>query len=182
MDWIREIDLVSKKFEETFSDFTQEEMNFKPGKKVWSIAQNIEHIILLNSSYFEYFEEIHNRNHSLPKIEDLDTKAQESVIALKPFTGRQRLKRTNTWDIWQPKKGFIDRNILRDFEESQLQFKNHIKGFEDLLLSETFIRYPGHLDLLFKLDDCIEFLIEHENRHWNQVVEIGRHSSTSNGS
>ncbi len=175
-DWIREIDLVTEKFKGTFSDFTRGEMNFKPEKKVWSIAQNIEHVILLNSSYFEYFEEIRNVNHSLPETEDLDTKAQESVIALKPFTSPQRLKRTNTWDIWQPKQGFIEKNILRDFEESQLQFKNYVKSFEDLPLSETFIRYPGHLDLLFKLDDCIEFLIEHENRHWNQVVEIGRHS------
>ena len=160
-NWISEIDLITEKFNKSFSDFTQGEMNFKPEKTVWSIAQNIEHIILLNSSYFEYFEEIQNGNHSLPEIEDLDTKAQESVVALKPFTSPQRLEHTNTWDIWQPKQGLIEKNILQDFEESQFQFKNHIKRFEDLPLSETFIRYPGHLDLLFKLDDCIEFLIEH---------------------
>lgn len=175
-DWIREIDLVTKKFKGTFSDFTHEEMNFKPEQEVWSIAQNIEHIILLNSSYFEYFNEIQHGNHSLPELENLETKAQESVIALKPFTSPQRLKRADTWDIWQPKQGSKEKNILQDFEKKQLEFKNRIKGFEKLPFSETFIKYPGHLDLLFKLDDCIEFLIAHENRHWNQVVEIGRHS------
>ena len=174
--WIAEIDLVTEKFTGTFSDFTQEEMNFRPTEKVWSVAQNIEHIILLNSSYFGYFKEILNGTHSLPELENVETKTRESLIALKPFTDPRRIKRTDTWDMWQPAPGFIKKDFLPDFEQRQHDFKNHINDFEDLPLGETFIGYPGHLDLLFKLDDCIAFLIEHENRHWNQVVEIGRHS------
>ncbi|HMB62756.1 MAG TPA: DinB family protein [Eudoraea sp.] len=91
IDWITEIDLVTEKFKETFSDFTQKEMNFRPKEKVWSVAQNIEHIILLNNSYFEYFKEIQNGTHSLPELENAETKAKESLIALKPFTNPQRI-------------------------------------------------------------------------------------------
>ena len=57
-----------------------------------------------------------------------------------------------------------------------MEFKTLIENLGDLPLTNTYIKYPGHFDLIFKLDDCINFLIEHENRHWNQAIEIGQHS------
>ena len=176
IDWITEIDLVTEMFRKNFSDFTEAALNHRVKENAWSIAQNIEHINLLNSSYFEYFKEIQSGTHSLPETENLETKAQDSLVALKPFTSRERIKRANTWDIWQPTSGLIPKSILYDFEESQLVFKKLIKGFDGTALTKTFIKYPGHLDFILKLDDCIDLLIEHENRHLNQAVEIGRHS------
>ena len=112
----------------------------------------------------------------MPDAENLETTSQDSILALKPFTSRERIKRTNTWDIWQPTSGLIPKNIIYDFEESQLVFKKLIKGFDGTTLTKTFIKYPGHLDFILKLDDCIDLLIEHENRHLKQAVELGRHS------
>ncbi|HEX9827754.1 MAG TPA: DinB family protein [Flavobacteriaceae bacterium] len=179
VDWKTEIDLVTEKFRSNFSNFTQEEMNYKLKENDWSIAQIITHIILLNNSYFEYFKEIQNGNHTLQTHKNLDAKAESSLTMLMPFTKKDRLKRTNTWDIWEPPSVFIDRNVIQDFEESQFEFKKLIENFEASIMSDTFIKYPGHLDLVFKLDDCISFLIEHENRHLNQAFEIGRHSQNS---
>ena len=176
IDWITEIDLITEKFQRSFNHFTEEEMNYKPKENSWSVGQNIAHIILLNSSYFNHFIEIQNGNHALPVVENIETLAQDSLLALTPYTSSNNLKPADTWDMWQPPSGFIGKNILHDFEESQLEFKKHIEGFDDLPLTNTFIKYPGHADFIFKLDDCISFLIEHENRHWNQAVKIGRHS------
>ena len=173
-DWITAIDSITKKFKRSFDNFTEEEMNYKPKENSWSVSQNIAHIILLNSSYFEHFEEIQSGNHTLPAFENMETFAQDSLLALMPYTSSDSLKQTKTWDIWQPPSGFIRKNILLDFEESQREFKKHITGFSNLSLASTFIKYPGHADFIFKLEDCINFLIEHENRHWNQAVNIGR--------
>lgn len=176
IDWITEIDLITEKFKRSFYDFTEEEMNYKPKENSWSVSQNIAHIILLNSSYFEHFIEIQSGNHALPTVESMETLAQDSLLTLIPYTSSNSLERTNTWDMWQPSSNFIRKNILLDFEKSQFEFKKHIESFDHLPLANTFIKYPGHLDLIFMLDDCINFLIEHENRHWNQAVKIGRHS------
>ena len=175
-DWIAAIDLITGKFKRSFHDFTVGELNYKPNEKSWSVGQNIAHIILLNSSYFEHFIEIQNGIHALPALENMETLAQDSLRAIMPYTSSNNFKHTNTWDIWQPLNGLTKESVLHDFEESQLEFKKHIESFEGFPLTGTFIKYPGHADFIFKLDDCINFLIEHESRHWNQAAKIGRNS------
>ncbi len=66
----------------------------------------------------------------------------------------------------------FDSAILKRFTEHQAAFKNHIKGLQEFNRENTYIRYPGETDLVFRLDDCIDFLIEHENRHWVQANEV----------
>jgi hypothetical protein len=62
--------------------------------------------------------------------------------------------------------------ILTEFENNQLDFKNHIEELQTFFTRETFIKYPGETELIFRLEDCIEFLILHENRHWVQAEEV----------
>ena len=175
-DWKKEIDLVTEKFKNSFCDLIEEELNYKPKEEVWSIAQIIAHIITLNSSYFEYFREIQSGDHILPDIENKEVFAQNAGERMLPFMNRDRLEHANTWDIWEPPSDPIKKDIIHDFEKSQMEFKTLIENLGDLPLTNTYIKYPGHFDLIFKLDDCINFLIEHENRHWNQAIEIGQHS------
>ena len=175
VDWITEIDLITERFKKSFYDFTEEEMNHKPNENAWSVGQNIAHIILLNRSYFEHFKELRNGNHLLPEHENMETLAQESLLALTPYTSSSSLTQGDTWDIWKP-PSFITKKIFSDFEESQLEFKQHIEGLEAFPLANTFIKYPGRFNFIFKLDDCFNFLIDHEIRHWKQAVNIGRHS------
>lgn len=174
-NWKSEIDSVTKGFKQSFADSTSEEMNYKATEESWSIAQIIAHIVLLNNSYFECFKEIQEGNHNSPTHENIESTAKSALISLMPFTSRDRLKRTNTWDIWQPPSGFIHRNVIQEFGESQHEFKRLIEGFDNSAISSGFIKYPGHLDLTFRLDDCISFLIEHEHRHLNQALEVGQH-------
>lgn len=169
LNWIKEIDLVTDQFKRSFSSFSEEELNYKLKEETWSIAQIIAHIMVLNNSYFEYFREIQNGNHSLPEIESKEAFARDSGKKMMPFMSRDRLERTNTWDIWQPPTGIIKKSIISDFEESQSEFKKLVAS---LPVTATFIKYPGHFDLIFKLEDCIDFLLEHEKRHYNQALEI----------
>ncbi len=181
-NWLQEIDIITEKYKISFQDLTPEEFNYRPKQEVWSIAQNITHVILLNSSYFKFFAEIQNGNHKIPLNENLDNLAQSSLDSLQPYANSDRLKRENTWDIWQPLSTYMNKDILRDFEKHQLDFKDHIEGFKDFSMQKTFIRYPGHANSIFKLDDCINLLIDHENRHWNQAYEIVKLLMLKNGS
>jgi DinB superfamily len=170
--WLQEIDIITEKYKISFQDLTTEEFNYKPKQEVWSIAQNIAHVILLNSSYFKSFTEIQNGDHKILLNENLENLAQSSLDSLQPYASSERIKRENTWDIWQPLSSNMNKDILRDFEKHQLDFKHHIEGFKDFSIQTTFIKYPGHANLIFKLDDCLNMLIDHENRHWNQANEI----------
>jgi hypothetical protein len=179
-NWTQEIDSITEKFR-NFESLSEEEFNFKIKNETWSIAQNIAHIILLNNSYFEAFKEILDGKHNLFVNEGLEDLASNALRSLQPYTSTDRFKRANTLDIWQPTSIYFKTHILREFERCQLNFKNHIVSFKDFPMDRTYIKYPGYADLIFKLDDCINFLIDHENRHWNQAYEIVKHFEQKNG-
>lgn len=64
--WTYQIDQTTKKFIAAFSDLNSEQLNWKPDPEIWSIAQNIAHIILLNKSYFQKFEKIKLGTNNIP--------------------------------------------------------------------------------------------------------------------
>ena len=170
-NWTLDIDAITEKFRD-FQALSEAEFNYKTIKERWSVAQNIGHLILLNNSYFEQFEEIQNGRHELYTDEGLEELAASSLLSLQPYTSTDRSKRADTWDIWQPKASYLKSALLQEFISSQQIFKHHIIAFEKIPTDQTFVKYPGHSNLIFKLDDCINFLIDHEKRHWNQASEI----------
>lgn len=169
--WKSKIDILTEKFVERFGALTITQLNHKHDRNVWSVAQNIAHLILLNSSYFRHFDEIKKGNHVLPSG-SLEQQTAESLRIIHPYTSSDRLKRAGTWTIWQPADEIFELRILSDFTDHQSVFKNHIVELQEFYSQPTYIKYPGETELVFRLEDCIDFLIEHENRHWIQAYEV----------
>ena len=170
--WKKEIDRVTKKFTDSFGSLSKSQLNRKQDKNIWSIAQNIAHLIQLNNSYFLNFDEIKKGEHTIPEINALNSFVAKSLQTLQPYTNIDRIERANTWDIWQPVQEEFSLEILSAFVHHQLDFKKHIEELQIFFTRETFIKYPGETELIFRLDDCIDFLIAHENRHWIQAEEV----------
>ena len=172
--WHNDIDSVTEKFVRSFGSLTKSQLNWKPGANKWSIAQNIAHLMQLNNSYFQNFEEIKKGIHEIPPGNTLSSTAAKSLQVLKPYTGIDRIKTANTWSIWQPKDVEYDVAIMSDFINHQQHFKSHIAELKPFITGEVFIKYPGESDLIFILDDCVDFLIQHEHRHCIQAMENKR--------
>lgn len=170
--WTKEIDSVTEKFATGFGSLNKLQLNWKPGENKWSIGQNIAHLIQLNKSYFQHFDEIKKGNHHIPRSNNLQSIALQSLQALAPYTNTERIKRAATWSIWQPAQKEFDLKIFEDFTSHQSDFKTHIEQLQPFFTQETFIKYPGETELLFKLEDCIDFLITHEKRHLLQAEEV----------
>ncbi|MBX2963171.1 MAG: DinB family protein [Cyclobacteriaceae bacterium] len=170
--WEIEIDNITTKFTTSFGVLSLSQLNHKPDRGVWSIAQNVSHLILVNSSYFQIFDEVKRGKHFLPPSNSMAEAAANSLRMLRPYTSKERLKKANTWTIWQPPDEDFDSKLLVDFNGLQSAFKVHIAELQEFFSHPTYIKYPGETELVFRLEDCIDFLIEHENRHWVQSNEV----------
>lgn len=51
-DWISRIDAVKAAFQRELGPLAPENLNLKPNSQSWCIAQVLQHLILVNSSYF----------------------------------------------------------------------------------------------------------------------------------
>lgn len=52
MNWVQEIDKITLDAELLFSELSGEQLNWKPNPQTWSIAQNLEHLIVVNETYY----------------------------------------------------------------------------------------------------------------------------------
>ena len=55
-NWLQRIDQQTDRVNIFFGKLTDEQLYRKPGEKVWSIAENLQHLIVINNSYFTAIE------------------------------------------------------------------------------------------------------------------------------
>jgi hypothetical protein len=170
--WVRELNQISKDFKEAFSDLTTDELNWKPDAASWSIAQNVEHLIRINGSYFPVVEQIRKGKLNLP----LSAKIPFIVNVLGNFLLQAvdpvRKKKMKTFPIWEPSKSDIEPAILEKFFHHQEQMKDFISNNRDLLEKGTVISSPANKFIVYKLEKAFEIIIQHEKRHLNQALEV----------
>ena len=170
--WTKQIDEITNSFYYEFGELTVEQLNWKPTEHVWSIAQNIEHLIVLNETYYPTIKSIRGGYYKISFL------AKSSFIV--NFLGKivlkavqpHRRKKMKTFPIWEPSRSEITADILERFANHQSELKELIKNSEDLLAMETIISSPANKNIVYKLETAFDIIVTHEQRHFEQAKEV----------
>lgn len=170
--WEKELQEITGLFRTSFGALTPEELNRKPDPQTWSIAENIQHLIILNESYYRVVRSVRNNNQHLPFIAKFSffTNLLGNSILKSVAPGRK--KKVKTFPMWEPNAGKIKCNILELFEKHQQEFIAFIKSCEDLLNRQTLVNSPANKMIVYKLEKAFEIMVTHERRHYNQALEV----------
>jgi len=171
-NWIEQINKTTNDFKKTFESLTDDQMNWKPNKQTWSIAQNIDHLIVINKSYFPILNSIRQGNYKTPfigKFNFITNFLGKSLLkAVQPTTK----KKTKTFPIWEPTQNTELTDILNEFEKHQEDLKLQIENSGDLLKKETVISSPANKNIVYKLKTAFDIIVTHEQRHLEQAKEV----------
>jgi hypothetical protein len=169
--WLSEIDNATNNFVKQFGALSFEELNWRPNPEVWSIAQNIEHIIKVNETYYPVVDLIRKGNYKLPFTARfpfiINFFGKFILKAVEP----QRKKRVKTFAIWKPQVENIPADIINKFVIHQQELKKFFNGCSDLIEKETIIASPANKNIVYKLSAAFDIIITHEKRHFNQANE-----------
>lgn len=177
--WAVRIDEITGRFLNSFSPLSQEELNWKPNAATWSIAENIEHLIVLNESYFPAFKSLQQGNYSLPFVARFDFVAIFFGNMILKSVQPDRKKKTKTFKVWEPTKSSFPKDILNEFEEHQQRLKEEISKIQDHVKQNAIISSPANKNIVYKLETALNILIFHEERHYEQANEIYKTSIKS---
>ncbi|MDI9356369.1 MAG: DinB family protein [Chitinophagaceae bacterium] len=172
MNWIQQIDEITDDFIFFFRDLDSEELNWKENSKTWSIAQNIEHLIVINKTYFPILEDIKAGKYKVSFL--------GSIHFIVSFFGKMILNSVNpntkskikTFSIWEPSIEKISIDILNRFQEHQIELKKQIHEVEYFIKKGTVIASPVNKYIVYKLETAFDIIITHEKRHLKQAKEI----------
>lgn len=170
--WIEQIDKTTLDFYESFSELTFEELNWKPNFETWSIAQNIDHLIVINSTYFPILESIRKGTYKTPFLSRVGFIVSFFGKTVLKAVQPDRKKKIKTFPIWEPEKSEIPAGILERFKDHQSKLKEIIGNSKDLVNQGIVISSPANKNIVYKWEKAIEIIVAHEQRHYGQAKEV----------
>ncbi len=170
--WTQKIDETTKGFKKSFGQLSAEQLNFKPNTETWSIAQNIDHLIVINETYYPVIKSLREGNYKTPFIAKLGFMVNFLGKMILDAVQPDRKKKMKTFPIWEPAKSEISADILSRFEKHQTELKNLIAGCKDLLEKGIVISSPANKNIVYKLETAFDIITTHEQRHLEQALEV----------
>ncbi len=170
--WTDQIDRTTKNFKDAFGHLNARELNWKPDEASWSIGQNIEHLTIINSSYFPALEELRNDIYRLPFLSKFGFIASFFGKTVLKAVQPDRKKRIKTFPIWNPSSSNLPSTIVDDFVQHQEELKQEILLSKNLILSKAVISSPANKNIFYPLSMAFDIIVAHEQRHFQQAKEV----------
>ena len=172
MDWRAQIDLVTKNFKDSFQSLSEDELNWKPDAKTWSVAQNIHHLIVINQTYYPIIKSVRDGNYQLPWIARWKFMVNFfGNFILKSVTPDRR-KKIKTFPKWEPSASGFTKEIIHEFELHQQELKSTIEASRHWADNGTIISSPANKNIVYTLKCAFDIIVTHEFRHWEQAKEV----------
>lgn len=156
-----------------FGSLSVAQLNWKPNKKDWSVAQCLEHVINTHSLYFPIFERLSN-GEATPTL-------WERYSPLSGFFGRflikgldpKNPKKMKTTGKAHPSASEIDAGIVDRYVEHQGEMIAALRRFPpDLDATRTILTSPLLSVFTYSLDDYMTILVVHSHRHFDQAKRV----------
>jgi hypothetical protein len=170
--WTSALDEITANFNNDFGSLSREQLNWKPGRDRWSIAQNIDHLIVINNTYVPVIESVRNNTYKLPWLGNFDFVVKFFGNFILKSVQPDRKSRTKTFPTWQPDQGEIAADILERFSEHQETFKKLLRDSQDLVTRHVVISSPANKNIVYTLDRAFDIIVAHERRHLEQAREV----------
>lgn len=171
-DWINQIDKTTVEFHQLFGELSSEKLNWKPNPTTWSIAQNIDHLIVINKSYFPILAELKSGKYQLPFLGRFGFVVSFLGKLILNAVEPSRKKKTKTFSIWEPSESYVSVNIIEQFSNHQKELKREILAAKDLIKKGSVISSPANKNIVYKLETAFDVIVTHEQRHLEQAKEV----------
>lgn len=172
LNWKEHIDQNTTLVQELFAKIPEQQLNFQSNTQTWSIAQNLEHLIVINESYYPILSALHRHEYRAPfqaKFEFLVNFFGNFVLkSVEP----NRRKKMKTFPIWEPKNSGVSHGIFERFIQHQEELKKRIEAAAPLISNEVVIHSPASKIIVYKLATAFDIIVTHESRHINQAKEL----------
>ncbi|MEX0772239.1 MAG: DinB family protein [Balneolales bacterium] len=169
--WTDKIDSITDNFKQTFGKLSIEQLNWKPNEQIWSIAQNIDHIIVLNETYFPTIDSMQQGTYNAPFIGKAGFMVNFFGKMIFKSVQPDRKRKIKTFHIWEPTSSEVKADLLIRFGNHQANLKERISNCQDLLDKRAVISSPANKNIVYTLEIAFDIILAHEQRHFEQAKE-----------
>lgn len=170
--YAKALDAISREVQATFGPLSAEDLNAKTSQHSWSIAQNLHHLMVVNSSYFPTLEAVSAGRYSPPFAARFGFWARLASRMLLQSVRPDRQRRMKTLKPWEPSGEALPDNIVGLFLDHQTQLQQQLSACEKHLQQGVVIASPTNRNVVYPLETAYELIVNHEWRHLEQAKEV----------
>jgi hypothetical protein len=171
-NWSATLHDISKQSLAEFKPLSKDQLNWKLNPNTWSIAQNLDHIIVVNETYYPVLAALKAGTYQTPfmaRIGFIVSFLGKTVLkAVQP----DRQKKMTTFPIWEPTKSSVPEDILERFQIHQNELMIKIEEAHEFVKKGIVISSPANRHIVYKLETAFDIIVLHEQRHIEQAKEV----------
>lgn len=166
------LDDITRQSLAEFGALTSEQLNWKPNSTTWSIAQNLDHLIVVNETYYPVLASLKAGTYRAPFIAKIGFMVSFLGKTILNAVQPDRRKKMKTFPIWEPTASHVIGDILNRFQNHQNELKRHIADAKGLVEQGVVISSPANRNIVYKLETAFDIIVSHEQRHLEQAKEV----------
>lgn len=168
---------VTAEAEKAVSGLNEVQLNWKPDDKTWSIAECLSHIITSNSTYFPVLEQLGNNTYQAGWWQKINPFSRMLGKSMVNSLGKTVKRKYTSPRNFRPVSSNYSLDILAKFANHQQQFAKAISAAAHQLSKNPVVSSPAAKAITYHLDDMIELLTGHEERHLQQLIRLKAHTA-----
>jgi len=169
---IDEINAVADDAHKSFGHLDAQQLNWKPSVSQWSVAQCLDHLIVINSGYFPIIEKIVRDGYKPSLQQRLPLLPRFfALLVLKAVSPEGKIKYKASAHV-QPSNSAIASDVVARFKAHQQEVVRHMKMTEKLDLEKIIITSPVASVAAYSMLDAYKIVVKHERRHLQQAKRV----------
>ncbi len=172
VNFVSELQKILADCKKTFGNLSDEQINWKPSEKVWSVGKCFEHLIVTNNLYFPNIQKVIDGKHSNNFFSKIPFGVDLIAGLMKNSLNPDQKRKMKTFKIFEPAASDVSETIIDDFAENQRKLIEMVRAVNHLDLHKIKISEPVGAALNLRLDDAFEILVMHEKRHFLQAERV----------
>lgn len=169
---IAELESIVSEVENEFGGMSDEQFNWKPNPKSWSIGQCLDHLVITNKKEIHNIEKAVNGEHTRT--------FWERAPWLPGFLGRfliktidpANLKKNKAPKSFQPSQSEVDKSIIGVYTSTSESIRGFMKACENEDTEKMIITSPVASFATYSLHDAFKIVVLHDSRHFNQAKRV----------
>jgi DinB superfamily len=168
---ISDMDAVAADAKATFGTLSNDQLNWKPGEKSWSVAQCLDHIIKTNEQFYPEFAKLATGTRKNTFWENISPlTGWGGPFLIKAVSEDSKKAKAPSKAIVPPSD--IDAGIVDKFAEHIAEVNKKIESVADTDRKKTVVTSPFLVIFTYTLDDAYTVLVEHSKRHIRQARRV----------
>lgn len=162
---------LSSRVQSLFRDLDAEALNRQPAPGKWSVAQCLDHILVLNRTYFDIPAKIRAGAYPLPFHARFGFMVNFFGKFILQSVHPDRRRPIKTFPVWEPSHSDIPGDIVARFVAHMDELDAFIRNNQDLAEQGAVVVSPASRIVAYRMDVLFDIMLAHAERHVNQAEE-----------